>query len=123
METHTDENCINAENITTSNVLSEDEVMNESYKVPESVSFKHHDTVSISESVIVQKNISTVVTATTQPFKSINLQESCLTATLILLMCIIILTLQVPTILYYTDPPSADATLFDNINLESCSVS
>ena len=42
---------------------------------------------------------------------------------LIISMAIVVAVLQIPTILYYTDPPSAEVTLFDNIDLESCSVS
>ena len=42
---------------------------------------------------------------------------------LIIPMAIVIAILQIPTILYYTDPPSAEVALFDNIDLESCSVS
>ena len=46
-----------------------------------------------------------------------------LPATLIILMCMIAIILQIPTVLYYSDPPSAEPVLLDNINLETCSVS
>ena len=42
---------------------------------------------------------------------------------LIIPMAVVVAILQIPTILYYTDPPSAEVALFDNIDLESCSVS
>ena len=43
---------------------------------------------------------------------------------LIISMVIVGALLQIPTmILYYTDPPSAEVTVLDNIDLENCSVS
>lgn len=125
-EAHTGENCTNyIDNVTNLNVSSEDEGMindHESYKKPKS----GHETISISESVIVQTNFTTIKKEdvdTKQIKKCITLQNTYLPAILIILMCIVVAILQIPTILYYIDPPSADATLFDNINLESCSVS
>jgi len=127
-EVHTDENCTNhTDNVTNFNGLSEDEGMNndhESHKMPKSISFGN-ETTSISDSVIVQVNsaIKKEKTNTKPKKKSIILQNTYLPAILIILMCIIVAILQIPTILYYTDPPSADDALFDNINLESCTVS
>ena len=127
-EVHTDENCTNhTDNVTNFNGLSEDEGMNndyESHKMPKSISFGN-EAISISSLVIVQVN-STIKKekVDVEPTKkSIILQNIYLPAILIISMCIIVAILQIPTILYYTDPPSADVALFDNINLESCTVS
>ena len=54
--------------------------------------------------------------------KWITMQQSHLVP-LIISMVIVVAILQIPAILYYTDPPSAEFTLLDNVDLESCSVS
>ena len=42
---------------------------------------------------------------------------------LVLLMCLIVAVLQIPSVLYYTEPPSAEVSLLDSVDLESCTVS
>ena len=42
---------------------------------------------------------------------------------LIVSMVIVVAILQIPTILYYTDPPSTEVALLDDVDLERCSVS
>ena len=39
------------------------------------------------------------------------------------LMCMVVVVLQIPTILYFTEPSSVEVSLLDNVDLESCSVS
>jgi len=123
-EVCTDENYTHhTDNVTNFNGLSEDEGMSndhESHKMPKSISFGN-EAISISSLVIVQVKKEKVNVEPTK--KSIILQNTYLPAILIISMCIIVAILQIPTILYYTDPPSADVALFDNINLESCTVS
>ena len=55
--------------------------------------------------------------------KWITMQQYTHLVPLIISMVIVVAILQIPTILYYTDPPSAEFTLLDNVDLESCSVS
>ena len=42
---------------------------------------------------------------------------------LITAMVVVAVILQIPSVLYYTDPPSAEANLLDQVDLETCSVS
>ena len=42
---------------------------------------------------------------------------------LIIAMGIVVVLMQIPSILYYTDPPSGEANLLEDIDLETCSVS
>ena len=42
---------------------------------------------------------------------------------LVTTMVIVAVILQIPSVLYYTDPPSAEANLLDQVDLETCSVS
>ena len=126
-EVHTDESCISIDSIAMSNIPSENAVVsNGSHTIPKSITFSQ-DTVSISESVIAKKNLSTLKKKTVnskQTNKWNNLENSYLPVALIILMFLIVVVLQIPTVLYYTEPPSADiALLFDDINLESCTVS
>ena len=123
-EVHTDENCINLDSATMSNVPSENEVMsNGSHRAPKSTTFRDQDTFSISESVIAQNNQNDKDNSK-QTNKNTTLENSQLNIALIMLMCIIAMILQIPTVLYYTDPPSAESNMIlDNINVESCSVS
>ena len=123
-EIHTDENCININGMT-SNSPSENEAMsNGSHDKTATFS---HDTISISESVIARNNIHTVKKEKVNTIQPRNmhtiLEKSYLPVTLIILMCIIVMVLQIPTVLYYTDPPSAESMLLENINVETCSVS
>ena len=55
--------------------------------------------------------------------KWIAVQQHTRLTPLIIAMAIVGALLQIPTILYYTDPPSAEVTVLDNIDLENCSVS
>ena len=55
--------------------------------------------------------------------KWIAVQQHTHLAPLILAMIIVGVLLQIPTILYYTDPPSAEVTVLNNIDLMNCSVS
>ena len=55
--------------------------------------------------------------------KWITMQQYTHLVPLIISMAIVVALLQIPTILYYTDPPSAEITLLDSVDLESCSVS
>ena len=123
-EVHADESCINIDNVATSNIPSENEVTsNGLHTIPKSVTFTQ-DKISISESVIAKKDLHTAKKKSKQANKWSNLEKSYLPAFLIILMFVIVMVLQLPTVLYYTDPPSADvALLFDDINLESCTVS
>ena len=126
-EVHTDESCISIDSIAMSDIPSENVVVsNGSHTTPKSITFSQ-DTVSISESVIAKKTLSTSKKKTVnskQANKWNNLESSYLPVALIILMFLIVVVLQIPTILYYTEPPSADiASLFDDINLESCTVS
>ena len=121
-EVRIDENCININNMMPSTSPSENQPMsNGSHK---SVTLKH-DTVSISESVIAQTNLHTVKKEkVNQPRNTYTtLEKFYLPVILITLMCIIVMILQIPTVLYYTNPPSAEPALLENINLETCSVS
>ena len=124
-EIHADESCrcANTDSSTISNTPSENEVMNNEsgQRLPKST----HDTISISESVITHKKIySKRKKEIDQINKYTILEKTYMPAILIILMCIVVVTLQIPTMLYYTKPPSADITsLFDNVDLESCTVS
>ena len=42
---------------------------------------------------------------------------------LIIAIGMVAIVLQIPSVLYLTDPPSIPITLLDNVDLESCSVS
>ena len=42
---------------------------------------------------------------------------------LIIAMGVVVVLMQIPSILYYTDPPSGQANLLEDIDLETCSVS
>lgn len=42
---------------------------------------------------------------------------------LIISMGVVAVILQIPLVLYYTDPPSTEVTLLENVDLETCSVS
>jgi len=42
---------------------------------------------------------------------------------LLFLMCLVVVVLQIPTILYYSESPSIEVSILDNVDLESCSVS
>ena len=42
---------------------------------------------------------------------------------LIIAMGIVVVLMQIPSILYYTDPPSGEANLLEDVDLETCSVS
>ena len=42
---------------------------------------------------------------------------------LVITMVVVVVSLQIPTILYYTDPPLVDDGLLDSIDLEGCTVS
>ena len=124
---HIDENCrcVNIDSITMYNAPSLNEVMNNGsgQRQPENTTFTR-DTISISESVIVHENIHPRKKETEQLNKYTILEKTYMPAILIILMCIVVVTLQIPTILYYTELPSVDVSLlFDNIDLESCSVS
>ena len=125
-EVHAGESCISIDSITISNTPSQDEVINGSHTIPKSITFGQN-TVSISESVIAKKNLHTAMKEkvySKQVKKWSNLESSYLPVALIILMFLIAAVLQIPTVLYYTDPPSADTTsLFDDISLESCTVS
>ena len=126
-EVHAGESCISIDSTTMSDTPSQDKVMsNGSHTIPKSITFGQN-TVSISESVIAKKNLHTAMKEkvySKQVKKWSNLESSYLPVALIILMFLIAAVLQIPTILYYTEPPSADtASLFDDINLESCTVS
>lgn len=123
-EVHANKNCINLDSTTMSNVPSENEVMsNGSHRAPKSTTFRDQDTFSISESVIVQNNQNKKDNSK-QAHKNTTLENFHLHIALIMIMCIIAMILQIPTVLYYTDPPSAEGSMIlDNINVESCSVS
>ena len=124
-EIHADESCrcANTDSSTISNTPSENEVMNNEsgQRLPKST----HDTISISESVITHKKIhSKRKKEINQINKYTILEKTYMPAILIILLCIVVVTLQIPTMLYYTKPPSADITLlFDDVDLESCTVS
>ena len=126
-EVHADESCINMDGVATSNSPSENEVTsNGLHTIPKSITFSQ-DTISISESVIAKKDLHTAKKAgvnSKQANKWSKLEKSYLPVFMIILMFLIVIVMQVPTVLYYTDPPSADiALLFDDINLETCTVS
>lgn len=136
MEVQTDETCINIDNITTSSIPSEDSatsniptqnemISNGPHRTPKSTTFSQ-DAISISESVIEQKPVKKEKANSKQANKHItlSLEKSYLPAILLTLMCVVAVILQIPTIVFYTDPPSAEASLlFEKINLETCSVS
>jgi len=85
-----------------------------------------HGTISISDSVIAQNNVHSVKKERVNSNQTniyTTLEKICFPAILIILMCMIVIILQIPTVLYYTDPPSAESMLFDSINMETCSVS
>ena len=123
-EVHTDENCININNMMPSTSPSENQTVSNG---PHKSATFSHDTVSISESVIAKTNLHTVKKEkvnTNQPRNMFTiLEKSYLPVVLIILMCFIVMILQIPTVLYYTDPPSAEPVLLESINLETCSVS
>ena len=127
-EVHTDENHINTNNVMISNILSENEVMNNETQVSNGTDeLSKSTTISISESVIAENNLHTIEKEKVNSNQSRNmyttLQKYYLPVTMIILICIIVITLQIPTVLYYTDLPSAESMLYENINLETCSVS
>ena len=124
---HIDENCrcVNIDSIMMPDTPSVNEVMNNGsgQRLPENTTFTR-DTISISESVIVHERINTKKKESEQINKYTILEKTYMPAILIVLMCIVVVTLQIPTMLYYTELPSVDVSLlFDNIDLESCSVS
>lgn len=126
-DSHNDENCINIDSITKPDIPSNNGLMsNGSHKIRnKSITFS--DTVSISESMIAGKNLNMakkerVNSLQSNEFKSSHLP--CPTVGLVILMLFVVIILQVPTALYYTDLPSADiALLLDGIDLGSCTVS
>lgn len=128
-EVHTDENCgcVNTDSSTTSNTPSENVVMDSEpgQRLPNKSTTFSQDTISISESVITHNKVhSKKKKEINQINKYTILEKTYMPAILIILMCIVVVTLQIPTMLYYTKPPSADVTLlFDNVDLESCTVS
>jgi len=81
--------------------------------------------ISISESVIANtnNNFHSMKAEKVETNDYTTFEKIYLPATLIIIMCMIVFILQIPTVLYYTDPPSAESMLLDNINLETCSVS
>ena len=130
-EIHTENHITNV--MVSPNILSENTMMNnetqvnnEAHELSKNTTFSH-DTISISESVIAQNNPRTVEEQKTNINNSrdlyTTLQKCYLPVTLIISMCIIVMILQIPTVLYYTDPPSARSMLYENINVETCSVS
>jgi len=52
-----------------------------------------------------------------------SLQRIRKTILLAFLMCMVVVVLQIPTILYFTEPSSVEVSLLDTVDLESCSVS
>ena len=127
LQVHTDENCINTDDVMISNIQSGNKEMsgNETHKLSRSTTF-NQDNISISESVIAQKHLYIVEKEkvnSNQTNLYTTLQKCYLPAALMILICIIVMILQIPTVLYYTDPPSAEPMLYENINVETCSVS
>ena len=119
MEVHTGENCIDIDNVM-SDIPSENGVMRNGTHKSATLS---NDAISISESVIARNNLHIAKKENDQTNMYTTLEKSYLPVTLIIMMFIIVMILQIPTVLYYTDPPSAESMLYENINLETCSVS
>ena len=42
---------------------------------------------------------------------------------MIIAMGVVVALMQIPSVLYYTDPPSGEANLLEDVDLETCSVS
>ena len=123
MEIYTDENCTNTTSNVMSNASSENELPNNGAQGTVIIS---HGTISISDSVIAQNSVLSVKKERVDSNQTniyTTLDKIYLPATLMILMCMIVIILQIPTVLYYTDPSSAESMLFDSINLETCSVS
>ena len=82
-------------------------------------------TVPHNPALVVEENISSPTKKENSKLRGkwIMMQQYTHLVPLIVSIVIVIAILQIPTILYYTDPPSAEVAAFDNIDLESCSVS
>ena len=130
------ENRTDTNNVRNSHILSENTVMNNetqmnngAHELSRNTTFStSRDTISISESAIAQNNLHTVEEQKTNNINHprnlyTTLQKCCLPVILLISVCIIVIILQIPTVLYYTDPPSAESMLYENIHLETCSVS
>ena len=122
-EVHADESSIKMDSITMSDNPSKNKVMNNgSHKIRSKSVTISERTASISESVIAKENLLTIKKEQSNSKQGNQFKISYLG--LIIAMFLTIVVLQLPTVFYYTDPPSADvALLFDDINLESCTVS
>ena len=83
----------------------------------------------VLQSKVVEESINSPVKNEKSKFNNvlrerwIRIQQYTHLVPLIVSMVIVVAILQIPTILYYTDPPLAEVALLDNIDLESCSVS
>ena len=101
------------DNISKSSIPSENETLgNGTHK---STNFSRE--ISITESVIanVSNNLQSMKREkinSSQTNVYTTLEKSYLPASLIILMCMIVIMLQIPTVLYYTDPPSAESMHF-----------
>ena len=92
---------------------------------------KHNSTnsVSISPSVIhntgigVQQKPPLFLSRVMSKEKTIIFQKIYLPTILVILLILVVAMFQIPTVLYYTDPPSPDDYPLDGVNLESCTVS
>ena len=84
---------------------------------------------SVLEPVVIDESINNPTMREENKFcnalrvKWVTLQQYIHLVPLIVSMIIVVVILQIPTILYYTDPPSAEVTLLDDVDLERCSVS
>ena len=92
---------------------------------------KHNSTnsVSISQHVIHKTGISVqqkpplFLRRVVSKEKTIIFQKIYLPTILVILLILVVAMFQIPTVLYYTDPPSPDDYPLDGVNLESCTVS
>lgn len=84
------------------------------------------ESVSKSESkssVAVQQDTPKVLRPVMSKEKVSTIQKISLPTLLIILLILVVAMFQIPTVLYYTDPPATDDFPLDGINLESCTVS
>ena len=106
------------DNSTNPNPTFESQNDEETHTVPHSCS-------PVLQSKVIEESINSPVKKEKSKFRErwYMMQQYTHLVPLIVSMIIVIAILQIPTILYYTDPPSAEVALLDSIDLESCSVS
>jgi len=100
-----------------------EETHNECHNHTPSESASTSESVIYKSSVAVQQKTPKVLRPVLSKGKVSTIQKISLPTLLIILLILVVAMFQIPTVLYYTDPPATDDFPLNGINLESCTVS